>query len=233
MQMNTAGWIWFWGALFVISHLVISSKLVRPKLVGAAGAQAYLGIYSLVAFATLVPLIFAFSYHKHSGPMLWYLRNHDTMRGLSMLLMLFAFIFFAGSLVNPAPSGIRGAAIGQPHRILKITRHPSFVAFILFGFAHLLMNGWLGDIGFFGTFSALGIVGGLHQDSRKLGELGAGYSELKRASSFFPGAAIISGRQRFGADDVPWLAIGLGVALFAITLGRTLGSLAGEGAPFH
>jgi uncharacterized membrane protein len=217
MQMNTAGWIWFWGALFVISHLVISSKPIRPRLVGAVGAQAYRGIYSLVAFATLLPLIFVFSYHKHSGPMLWYLRDNDTMRGLALLLMLFALIFFAGSLVNPAPSGI-GAAIGQPHRILKITRHPSFVAFILFGFAHLLMNGWLGDIGFFGTFCALGIVGGLHQDSRKLGELGAGYAELKRTTSFFPGAAIISGRQRFGAEDVPWLAIGLGVALFAITL---------------
>jgi|SRR5271166_436243 len=216
--MNTAGWIWFWGVLFVISHLGISSKRVRPRLIRAVGAQAYRGIYSLVAFATLVPLIFAFSYHKHSGPMLWYLRDNDTMRALAMLLMLFAFMFFAGSLVNPAPSGMGGAVIGEPHRILKITRHPLFVAFILFGFAHLLMNGWLGDIGFFGTFSALGLVGGWHQDSRKLGELGAAYAELERTSSFFPGGAIISGRQKFAADDVPWLALGLGVALTAIIL---------------
>ncbi|HEY2663604.1 MAG TPA: NnrU family protein, partial [Candidatus Binataceae bacterium] len=156
------------------------------------------------------------SLHKHSGPLLYYLRDNRAIRAVALLLMLFALIFLVGSFVNPAPSGMGGTAIDRPHRILKITRHPSFVAFTLFGFAHLLMNGWLGDLGFFGSFSALGILGGLHQDSRKVGELGARYVGLKQATSFFPGAAIISGRQEFRAGDIPWLAIGLGAALTAV-----------------
>jgi uncharacterized membrane protein len=44
--------------------------------------------------------------------------------------------------------------------IQKVTRHPSFIAFAIFGFAHMLMNGWAGDILFFGSFPALSILGG-------------------------------------------------------------------------
>ena len=212
--MNPALWIWFWSGLFVITHLAISSTLLRPRLLAALGAQPYRGIYSLIALGTLLPMIVTFSLHEHSGPLLWYLRDNRPLRTLALLLMLFAFIFLVGSFVNPPPSAMGGGSpSARPHRILKLTRHPSFVAFSLFGFAHLLMNGWLGDVGFFGSFAVLGVLGGLHQDSRKVRELGASYVELMRATSFFPGAAIISGRQEFRASDIPWLAIGLGAAL--------------------
>jgi len=60
-----------------------------------------------------------------------------------------------GSFINPNPGGMAAAGGGgtEPRGILKITRHPSFVAFSLFGIAHILMNGWAGDVIFFGAFS--------------------------------------------------------------------------------
>jgi uncharacterized membrane protein len=80
------------------------------------------------------------------------------------------------------------------------------------------MNGWLGDIVFFGTFPALGIFGGMHQDRRKLRSMGERYRRFVEETSFLPGGALLSGRQHLGWAQVPWLAIGAGVGLTAILI---------------
>jgi len=77
------------------------------------------------------------------------------------------------------------------------------------------MNGWAGDVIFFGMFPALGIIGGMHQDARKLRELGERYSEFVSKTSFMPFAALIGGRVRWISGDMPWAAIGAGIVLTA------------------
>jgi uncharacterized membrane protein len=215
--MDATVWIALWAVLFLASHLIISSSAVRPWLTSAVGAQRYRGIYSLVAFATLGPLIYEFARNKHAGPLLWALRAVPPFRGLAWLLMLTALILFVGGLMNPNP-GAMGAPAGEsePRGILKITRHPSFVGFILFGIAHMLMNGRAGDVIFFGTFPALAIIGGMDQDRRKLRELGERYREFVAKTSFVPLAALIGGRVRWTGDDMPWAAIGVGVLLWLV-----------------
>jgi uncharacterized membrane protein len=203
-----------WAVLFLATHLVISSGYVRPRLIAAMGAQPYRGVYSLVAFATLGPLIYEFAYHKHAGPLLWNLRAVAPARWLAWLLMLIAFVLFVASLLNPSPA-LMGAPArdGAARGVLKITRHPGFVAFGLFGVAHLLMNAWLGDVIFFGMFPVLGIVGGVHQDQRKLREIGAPYRSLMAETSFIPGAALLDGRQKWTAGDTSWTALACGAAI--------------------
>ncbi len=214
----TVGWIALWAVLFLVTHLAISSARLRPRLVAALGLQPYRGVYSLVSLATFVPMAIVFALHKHSGPMFWDLQTVAPLRWLAWLLMLTALVTFTAGIFNPSPTGIgaRAGAADAPRGILKLTRHPGFVAFSLFGFAHMLMNGWLGDLIFFGTFPALGIMGGWHQDARKVVELGESYRRFLAATSFFPGAALRRGRQRWTAADTPWLAIGVGVALTAL-----------------
>jgi uncharacterized membrane protein len=218
--MDPVAAITFWAALFIATHLFISSGGIRPRLVGLIGDQAYRGVYSLVAFATLIPLTIVFARNKHAGVMLWNLRGVGVVRGLTWLLMLVALIFFVASFVNPNPGSIGApASTAGPRGILKITRHPNFVAIILFGFAHILMNGWAGDVIFFGTFPVLGIVGGLHQDRRKIREVGESYVRFVAETSFVPGAAILSGRQRWSGEDMPWAAIGIGALATALLVG--------------
>jgi uncharacterized membrane protein len=212
--MTPVGWIALWAALFVLSHLVISSAAVRPRLMATIGENAYRGIYSLVAFGTLGPLIYEFALNKHAGPMLWFIRQDDPVRWLVWLLMLLAFVFFVASLINPNPASIGAPkGSGHAHGILKITRHPGFVGFALFGIAHILMNGWLGDIVFFGMFPVLAIIGGIHQDGRKLHELSDTYRQLMAETSIIPFGAIVSGRQKFTIGDVPWIGIGGGAVV--------------------
>jgi len=177
------------------------------------GEQGFRGLYSIVAFGTLGPLIFEFAHHKHAGTMLWYLRGDPAVRWLAWLMMLAALIFFAGGFITPNPGTIGAPPTEQARGLLKITRHPSFVGFILFGAAHLLMNGWIGDVLFFGAFCVLGVAGGIHQDRRKLREIGEPYRRFAEHTSFFPGAALVSGRQSWTRADTPWTAVGVGAAL--------------------
>jgi len=214
--MDPTASIALWSGLFLGTHIVVSSSLVRPRLIAAIGEQPYRGVYSLISFATFIPMLIVFAYHKHAGPMLWNFRDLEPVRGMAQLLMLLALIFLVAGLINPSPAlvSMSGPPTPRPPRaMLKITRHPSFIAFILFGFAHLLMNGWLGDIFFFGCFPALGIIGGIHQDQRKIRELGDSYRQFVAQTSFFPGAALASGRQHWSRADTPWTAILLGIGL--------------------
>src|ERR1700719_16500 len=127
--------------------------------------------------------------------------------------MLTALILFVGSFINPNQAGMAPGGSTEPRGILKITRHPSFVAFSLFGIAHILMNGWAGDVIFFGMFPVLGIIGGVHQDQRKIRELGEIYRAFIAKTSFMPFAALVSGRVRWTSADTPWAAIGAGAVL--------------------
>ncbi len=212
--MDATLWITLWAVSFLASHLIISSSAVRSRLISAVGEQPYRGIYSLVAFATLGPLIYEFARNKHAGPLLWFLRATPPIRWLAWLLMLSAFILLVGSFITPNP-GAMGALDNksEPRGLLKITRHPGLVGFSLFGIAHVLMNGWAGDVIFFAMFPALGIIGGLHQDRRKIHEIGDRYREFVAKTSFVPFAALIGGRVRWTSGDMPWAAIGVGVVL--------------------
>lgn len=212
--MDATAWIALWAFSFLATHLIISSSAVRSRLIGAVGEQPYRGIYSLVAAATLGPLIYEFARNKHAGPLLWYLRDVSPIRWLAWLLMLAALILLVGSFITPSPAAMGAPGGGtEPRGLLKITRHPGLVGFILFGLAHIMMNGWAGDVIFFGMFPALGIIGGMHQDQRKIRELGDSYRQFLAKTSFVPFAALLGGRVRWASGDMPWAAIGAGVVL--------------------
>jgi uncharacterized membrane protein len=152
--MDPVSAIALWATLFVASHLLISSQSIRPALVNRIGELPFRGLYSIVAFGTLIPLVMIFSRHKHAGAMLWYLRGFVAVRALTWLLMFAALIMLAASLISPSPSAIGAPTdrVANVSGMRKITRHPGHVAFSLFGIAHLLVNGWVGDVIFFATF---------------------------------------------------------------------------------
>src|SRR5271167_1594731 len=108
--MDATVWIALWAVLFLASHLIVSSAAVRSALIDAIGEQPYRGIYSLIAAATLGPLIYEFAHNKHAGPILWYLRAVAPIRWLAWLLMLAALVLLVGSFITPNPGGIGAPA---------------------------------------------------------------------------------------------------------------------------
>lgn len=213
--MSTPALVATLWAAFIVSHVALSSRVLRPRLVGAVGEQSFLGIYSIVALATFVPLVRAFWIGRHSGPLLWTtLGPPDLARGLAYVLMAVAFALFVCSLVpgSTAPSAMQARGPIAVRGVLRITRHPMLAAFALFGLAHLLVNGTLTDVLFFGGFPLFTWLGARHQDQRKREER-PGYDAVLASTSLVPFAAILAGRQRLVLAELPWMPISVGLGL--------------------
>jgi uncharacterized membrane protein len=209
------------GALWVAfagMHVWLSSSGLRPRLVDGLGAQPFQGLYSLVALATFVPLVGFFMTHKHAGPLLWTTLGPAVVaRGASQVLMGLALVLLVASLLpgGAAPSAMQARGPARAQGVTRVTRHPMLAAFGLFGVAHLLVNGSLGDVIFFGGFPLFTRVGGHHQDGRKAHEV-RGYDELIATTSILPFGAIAAGRQRLVARELPLAAIAIGLALTVV-----------------
>ena len=85
----------------------------------------------------------------------------------------------------------------------------------LFGVAHLLVNGSLADVVFFGGFPLFVWIGTRHQDAR-LARDRPGYRDLVAQTSLLPFGAIVAGRQRLVTAELPWRAIVAGLLLAAV-----------------
>ncbi len=179
---------------FAATHIGLSSTPVRRRLVDGVGENAFRGIYSLIAFAFFIPLIWFYFTHKHAGPWLWMLP-----RGMPLLLVMYvgmavAFTLLVASLVRPSPASfIPGDA--TPRGVFRLARHPLFMALALFGALHVLANSTLGDVVFFGGFTAFALVGARHQDERKLQAAPVTYGQFCRGPPFVPftGSATLQG----------------------------------------
>jgi uncharacterized membrane protein len=204
------GGLW---AAFGGTHVWLSSTSTRAALIRRVGAQSFQGIYSLVALATFAPLMWIFATHKHAGPLLWVaIGPAGFARPLNHLLMVAALVLFVASLLpsSTAPSAMQARGPAVAHGMVRITRHPMLAAFALFGVAHLLVNGSLGDVLFFGGFAIFAWIGARHQDARKLREV-SGYDTLVATTSLVPFAAILAGRQRLAVRELPVAALAGGV----------------------
>jgi uncharacterized membrane protein len=183
-MVATAVILLFWLG-FAATHIGLSTAAPRQRLVALLGENLFRGIYSVISFAFFIPLIWVYFANKHAGPWLWVLP-----RGIPLLLVMYlgmavAFTLVIGSLVRRSPGAvIPGSA--TPRGVQRITRHPLFMGLALFGLLHLLPNGSAADIVFFGGFPLFSLVGGWHQDLRKLAYGPASYRQFYESTPFLP-----------------------------------------------
>jgi uncharacterized membrane protein len=207
----------FWWLLFGGTHIVLSSSAMRPKLIARLGERPFLGVYSLVAFATLIPLVTYYAGHKHVGLHLWRTFGpYLIARDLNLALMAFAFVLLVlGLVARPPSSMIPSGGAPEAYGVTRITRHPTFAAIFLFGIAHCFMNGYLIDLVFFGGFSVFAWIGAAHQDSRKVVDM-PGYAEFKNSTSFVPFGAMLNGQQQLNLQELRWPIVLLALVIFYI-----------------
>jgi uncharacterized membrane protein len=189
------------GALFLVTHLGISSTRLRGVLVARVGEKGYLGLYSLIAFATLGFMI----WHYGNLPRHEYFWLPDPqLNQLTKVIMPIAMILLLGGFLvkNPTAVGMEGAlaaegaAAEMARGVNRITRHPLQWSIVLWAAAHIAANGDTVSVAFFGTFLILGLAGGALIDRKKAQKLGASWAPFAAATSNIPFAAIIAGRNR-------------------------------------
>lgn len=133
--------------LFIGIHSIrIVAAPMRAGLIERFGENGYKGIYTLVSFAGLILIIYGYGQTRTDPTDIWY--PAMGLRHLAYLLTWVAFILLAAN--DPSPD--------KPSKLKQWLGHPMIIGVKVWAFAHLLVNGRLGDIVLFGTFLVWAIV---------------------------------------------------------------------------
>lgn len=213
--MTSSGSVALWGILFVGTHMLLPARSVRSRFVSLLTERGYQLLYWVVSLVTFLPFVVLFARHKGTGAVLWRTASGSAVWWLSHFLMIVGLVIFIAGLMVRSPVSMFGGST-EVRGILKVTRSPVFIGFSLFGISHMLVNGSTVDLFFFGSFPLLGLLGGWHQDRRKLAEQGSPVARFIEETSLLPAMALVSGKQRWSAADTPWLAIPIAAALYLV-----------------
>ena len=198
-------------AAFLATHFVTSTPL-RAKLVAAMGEWPYRGLYSLVAFATLAWMIWAYATAEHDR--LW-----TGPRTPPYVVMPLAFLLIAcGYWRNPTMVGAdKLLKSEEPARgMIRITRHPIMWAVMLWAASHIVARGDLKAVVFFGGFLVLAALGTMLVDARKKSNLD--WARFAAVTSNVPFVAVAHGRNRIVWREIGWLRPTIGLAAYFAVL---------------
>ncbi len=215
--MSELSWLALWAALFVAQHLGVTSTGLRDRLVAAMGEKAYVAVYSLVSVLVFVLLVSAYN-SATPTVLLW--PTVDLLRLVPVVLMPLALLLVIGGFMtrNPTSLGVvleEGAEVPVAG-VMRITRHPVQCGILIWSASHLLANGDLPSLLFFGCIGVVSGYGMVLIDRRKQQVFGAGWSAFRDATSLLPFAAIAGGRQSLRLADIGWAAPLLAAAVFLV-----------------
>ena len=210
--MDPSAHLYVATAAFIATHFVPSTPL-RPALVRSIGEKKYLGLYTLVAFATLGWMIWAFG-KTLEEPIF------QGWRALPAWVMPISFVLFACGLFARNPTLVGADRLlrnDDPARgIVRVTRHPMMWSFMIWAAAHVLARGELHSAVFFGGFFVLAALGTLLIDRRKARSLGDDWRRFAAVTSNVPFVAILRGRNRLKAAEIGWRNPIIGLALYGV-----------------
>jgi len=202
------------SALFAATHLVLSYGSIREGFVNTIGQWPFRGLYSLISFLTLGPAAVLWWQNRHLGAVLWELPFWPE-RIIAGLLVLFGFFLFFQLLATPSPASMMPAK-NEARGVLRITRHPMNMGITMWALAHLLANGTVGDVAFFGSLVVVGVIGPYHMDARLKKTRGEDFIEFCRQTSVMPFSAILGRRNRLALDEFSFPLTLIAVAVFAV-----------------
>ena len=189
---------------------------MRGSLREQLGEYGFLAVYSLTAVVTFAWFLVAYA---HAPTMeLWPRQSWTAL--IPVVVMPLATILLVAGYTTPNPTSVgmeRSARADDPAPgILRVTRHPVMWAIGLWAISHLLANGDLRSLIFFGALASLALGGTVLIDRKKRLALGSDWPRLAALTSNLPFAALVAGRARLRWRDVSVLRIIAGLLLYAV-----------------
>ena len=191
---------------FVGSHFAMSHPL-RDPMVRAFGDKGFQGVYTLVSFATLGWVYFAFL----AAPGADLPGTGEAGWIVATLLTWPAMVLLAGSLIGnpalPTPQA-EAQARAAPRGVFRVTRHPMMWGIGLWAISHLVLFWSTRTMITAFAIGVLALVGAHMQDRKKAVLMGNAWAEWSAKTSYWPRWGRI-----FGVGPVPLIA---GTALFLL-----------------
>ena len=205
------------AAYFAGIHLGLSGTRLRDRVVGAIGLRAYMLVFTAASVIGIVWLVSAYraaGYVETWGQLQWW-------KPVAITLMLPAFLLVVLGLTTPNPTSVaqERQAAEEPRGIVRVTRHPFLVGVGLWAFVHVVGNGDVASLLFFGALLVVAAAGTVSIDAKRRRVMGATWEGFARRTSIVPFRAISEGRNRFVAGEFGWWRPALGVVAYALMLG--------------
>ncbi len=216
----------FAGIAFCGSHVLLSSTGLRGSLREQLGERGFLAVYSLTALVTFAWFLVAYT---HAATVILWPRHEWTALVPVVVMPLATILLVAGyTTANPTAVGMeRMVRANDPAPgILRVTRHPVMWAIGLWAISHVIANGDLRSLLFFGAFAVLSLGGTVLIDRKKQLALGSNWPRLAEVTSNLPFAALLTGRTGLRWREVGLLRLTAGLLLYAV-LYRAHGMIAG------
>jgi uncharacterized membrane protein len=217
--------------LFAATHIGLASRRVRPALVARLGPSSFSYLFSFVAIVTFGLLLHVLSLHQHAGAAGPDLGRFPPVRAIGIVTITTGVVLTIAALQSPPASMLAlfiPAGVKEPYGLERVTRHPFFIGTALLGIGHVLLASRMVGVVAFGGLAIYSIAGAMHQDGKLRRELGEQFAAYLDQTSLVPFAAIVAGRQRLVAQELPLAGIAVGL-LLAFALRSVHSSILADG----
>lgn len=207
--------------VFLAIHLLVSGTRVRDAITGAIGERPYLGLFSLASIASIVWLVVSYNRAQASGAdSVFYDLGH--VRDLGIPVVALAFLLGVQGLFMRNPTAVQQERVADRddtvRGVLRITRHPFLWGVVLWSGFHLLANGDVASVIFFGTFFVVALLGTFSIDAKRRRKLGPAWDRFAAKTSNVPCAAVFAGRNTLNIGESLGWRFWLALLIFVVFL---------------
>lgn len=205
------------AAVWFLIHPAIAGSRLRWVFVERFGERAFLGGFTLLSALSLALLIRA--YVRAPCSPLWIPPRELLYLPIAIMPIAFTLLIGAFTVKNPTSVGAESVLdTPEPARgVLRITRHPFLWSVIGWSSVHLIVNGNVASLLFFGSMLLTALSGTRDIDRKRRRTNAIGYARFEVVTSNVPFAAILGSRNRLVLRELVLPLVG-GAVLTALLL---------------
>jgi uncharacterized membrane protein len=211
------------AVVFVLLHRLISGTRLRDAIVALIGEGVYTGLFSLASVASLIWLGVAFGAARGGPGDTVYWMSTGTTRVVQLVIQFVAVLFIVPGLMTRNPTSVGQGRASEDQDVvqgmLRITRHPFLWGVAIWAGGHLLVDGDVACLVFFGAFLVLALSGTVSVDAKRQRAFGATWREFAQKTSNVPFGAIAGGRQSLSVQEIGLLRLGAAVVVYLFLIG--------------
>ena len=158
-------------AVFLIAHIIPSHKDLRDFFVRLMGERVFMSVYGVISLGLFIWLLYAYLDAPYIE--LWMVADWMKLVVLFVMFWVCFFLVCTFSQPNPFSIGLGGKGFDpQNPGIVSLTKHPGFVAFALWSGVHMLPNGDVASVIFFGLMCVLSLYGPKSLNDKRIRKMG-------------------------------------------------------------